>query len=90
MGTFAALIDGKAQELLGREAPSPLVMTAVGGHDAAVAGAEQRAGNALREMMAVDGVSLRDADEWCGDQISVRAATRLRRRAGDGHRDGQG
>jgi hypothetical protein len=55
------------------------VMTAVGERDAAVAEAEQRAGNALREMTTVEGVTLREAVEWCGDQIGVREATRLRR-----------
>lgn len=59
------------------------VMTAVGERDAAVAEAEQRAGNALREMTTGEGVTLREAVEWCGDQIGVREATRLRRLAGD-------
>ncbi|ABL79383.1 MULTISPECIES: hypothetical protein [unclassified Nocardioides] len=57
------------------------VMTAIGERDAAVAAAEQRAGNALREMTTVEGVTLREAVEWCGDQIGVREATRLRRLA---------
>jgi hypothetical protein len=55
------------------------VMTAVGERDAAVAEAEMRAGAALREMTTVEGVTLREAVEWCGDQIGVREATRLRR-----------
>jgi hypothetical protein len=55
------------------------VMTAIGERDAAVAAAEQRAGDALREMTTVEGVTLREAVEWCGDQIGVREATRLRR-----------
>jgi hypothetical protein len=59
------------------------VMTAIGERDAAVAAAEQRAGNALREMTTVEGVTLREAVEWCGDQIGVREATRLRRLADD-------
>ena len=57
------------------------VMTAIGERDAAVAAAEQRAGNALGEMTTVQGVTLREAVEWCGDQIGVREATRLRRLA---------
>lgn len=57
------------------------VMTAVGERNAAVAAAEQRAGAALREMTTVEGVTLREAVEWCGDQIGVREATRLRRLA---------
>jgi hypothetical protein len=64
------------------------VMTAVGERDAAVAKAEKRAGAALREMTTVEGVTLRAAVEWCGDQIGVREATRLRRLAENGHEDG--
>ena len=61
-----------------------LVMTAVGERDAAVAEAERRAGAALREMTRVEGVTLREAVEWCGDQIGVREATRLRRLSENG------
>jgi len=64
------------------------VMTAIGERDAAVAAAEQRAGNALREMTTVEGVTLREAVEWCGDQIGVREATRLRRLTDDDQDDG--
>jgi len=64
------------------------VMTAIGERDAAVAAAEQRAGNALREMTTVEGVTLREAVEWCGDQIGVREATRPRRLADDDQDDG--
>ena len=60
------------------------VMTAVGERDAAVAEAERRAGAALREMTRVEGVTQREAVEWCGDQIGVREATRLRRLAENG------
>jgi len=66
------------------------VMTAVGERDAAVAEAEERAGAALREMTKVEGVTLRSAVEWCGDQIGVREATRLRRLAENCHKDGHG
>jgi hypothetical protein len=55
------------------------VMTAVGERDAAVAEAEHRAGVALREMTAVEGLPLAEAVEWCGEEITVREATRLRR-----------
>jgi hypothetical protein len=61
------------------------VMTAIGERDAAVAAAEQRAGNALREMTTGEGVTLREAAEWCGGQIDVREATRLRRLAETNH-----
>lgn len=63
------------------------VMTAIGERDAAVAAAEQRAGSALREMTTVEGVTLREAVEWCGEQIGRREATRLRRLAEDDQDD---
>ena len=50
-------------------------MTAIGERDAAVAAAEQRAGNALREMRTVEAVTLREAVERCGDRIGVGEAT---------------
>lgn len=55
------------------------VLTAVGERDAAVANAERRAGAALAEMTAVEGLAMREAVDWCGEQINVREATRLRR-----------
>ena len=64
------------------------VMTALGERDAAVAKAEERAGAALCEMTKVEGVTLRAAVEWCGDQIGVREATRLRQLAENSHKDG--
>ena len=51
--------------------------------DPAVADTEQRAGAALRQMTEAEGLTLREAVEWCGEEISVREATRLRRLAGD-------
>ncbi|WP_082748090.1 hypothetical protein [Nocardioides jensenii] len=63
------------------------VMLAIGERDAAVTAAEQRAGNALREMTAIEGVTLREAAEWCGDQIGLREATRLRRLADQAQSD---
>ncbi len=57
------------------------VLTAVGERDAAVAETEQRAGEALLAMTAGEGLSLRDAVKWCGETLSVRDATRLRRLA---------
>jgi hypothetical protein len=57
------------------------VLVALAERDAAVADAERRAGVALRELTDVEGLSLREAVEWCGGQVSVREATRLRRQA---------
>lgn len=57
------------------------VMVAIGERDAAVAETEKRAGEALRELTEVEGLSLGEAVEWCGETITVREATRLRRLA---------
>ena len=55
------------------------VLVAVGERDQAVTGAEHRAGQALRQMTQDEGLTVREAVHRCGDQISVREATRLRR-----------
>ena len=55
------------------------VLTAVGERDAAVASVERRAGAALAEMTEVEGLTMREAVDWCGEQINVREANRLRR-----------
>lgn len=54
------------------------VLTAVGERDVAVASAERRAGAALAELTEVEGLTMREAVDWCGEQINVREATRLR------------
>ena len=55
------------------------VLVAIRERDAAVAEADRRAGKALREMTEDEGLSVREAVEWCGDEITTREATRLRR-----------
>jgi hypothetical protein len=60
------------------------VLTALGERDALVRDAERRAGQALRTMTDEEGLSLREAVEWCGSSVSVREITRLRRLDG-GH-----
>lgn len=45
--------------------------------DEAVAGAEGRAGEALRTMTKEEGLSVREALAWCGEPVSVREAARL-------------
>jgi hypothetical protein len=57
------------------------VLTAVEERDAAVANTEQRAGAALRQMTEAEGLTLSEAVEWCGETVTVREATRLRRLA---------
>lgn len=61
------------------EAMAVRVLVAVRERDAAVADAERRAGAALREMTASEGLTVREAAQWCGEQISSREATRLQR-----------
>ena len=59
------------------------VLVAIRERDSAVADAERRAGQAIREMTEDEGLSVREAVEWCGDEITTREATRLRRLAED-------
>ena len=60
------------------------VLIAVREREAAVADAERRAGTALREMTEDEGLSVREAVEWCGEEFTTREATRLRRLAENG------
>ena len=60
------------------------VLVAIRERDAAVVEADRRAGKSLREMTEDEGLSVREAIEWCGDEITSREATRLRRLAKDG------
>jgi len=55
------------------------VLVAIRERDGAVLEADRRAGKALREMTEDEGLSVREAVEWCGDEITTREATRLRR-----------
>jgi hypothetical protein len=59
------------------------VLTALGERDRAVRDAERRAGEALRAMTDDEGLSMREAVEWCGSGLTMREATRLRRRGLD-------
>ena len=54
----------------------------IGERDRAVKDAEMRA-EALRAMSVDEGLSVREAVEWCGTGITVREVSRLRRLAGD-------
>ena len=55
------------------------VLVAIRERDAAMVEADRRAGKALREMTEDEGLSVREAIEWCGGEITLREATRLRR-----------
>lgn len=60
------------------------VLVAVRERDAAVTEAEARAGAALRGLLEDEGLSVREAVEWCGDEVSSREVARLRRLAASG------
>lgn len=53
----------------------------------AVAEQERRAGEALRVMVEEEGLSLREAVGWCGDEVSVRTAARFKRLVSDRSND---
>ena len=58
--------------------------------DAWVAECEQRAGQALRDLIEVEGLTASEAVRWCAGQVSVAEASRLRRVAKDTVSDGVG
>jgi hypothetical protein len=57
------------------------VLIAVGERDGAVQDAVLRAGEALRAMTVDEGLSIREAADWCGGGVTVRDVSRLRRLA---------
>ena len=67
-----------------REALAVAVLTALGERDTLVRDVERRAGQELRTMTEDEGLSLREAVEWCGSgALTVREVTRLRQLAHD-------
>jgi hypothetical protein len=58
-----------------------IVLTALGERDALIQDAERRAGQALLAMTDDEGLSLSEAVAWCGDGLTRREMTRLRRLA---------
>jgi hypothetical protein len=80
----AALRKERADRERRREALAVAVLTALGERDALVRDAERRAGQALRTITEDEGLSLREAVEWCGSgALTVREVTRLRQLAHD-------
>ena len=55
------------------------VLTALSERDGAIRDTERRAGEALRTMTGDEGLSVRAAAEWCGNAVTMREVTRLRR-----------
>jgi hypothetical protein len=80
----AALRKERVDRERRREALAVAMLTALGERDALVRDAEQRAAQALRTMTEDEGLSLREAVEWCGSgALTVREVTRLRQLAHD-------
>jgi hypothetical protein len=61
------------------EALAVEVLTALGERDGAVRDAERRAGGALLAMTDDEGLSAREAANWCGSGVTVRGGDPLRR-----------
>jgi hypothetical protein len=59
------------------------VLVAFSERDAAIQSAERRAGLAFAVMTDREGLSLREIVEWCGGEITLRDATRMRRLVSD-------
>jgi len=55
------------------------VMVALAERDGFAASCELRAGAALRAMTEDEGLTLREAVTWCGDDLTKHEATQLRR-----------
>jgi hypothetical protein len=65
------------------EALAVVVLTALAERDAYVRDTEHRARQALRTMTEDEGLSVREAVNWCGSGITVREISRLLRRGGE-------
>ncbi|GAB7007160.1 hypothetical protein JCM18899A_46340 [Nocardioides sp. AN3] len=55
------------------------VIAALAERDQVVGEAEDRAGEALVQMTQVEGLSLREATQWCEGTVDLAEATRLRK-----------
>jgi len=73
--------QARAEKERRRNALAVSVVTALAERVALVLACEARAGAALRALTGAEGLTLREAVEWCGgeEQLSGREATRLRR-----------
>jgi hypothetical protein len=87
----AVLREERADRQRRLEGLAVAVLTALGERDALVRDAEQRTGQALRTMTKDEGLSPREAADWCGSGVTVREITRLLRLDGSyqGGRDGR-
>jgi hypothetical protein len=83
LGAQAARRKERADRERRLEGLAVAVLTALGERDGAVKDAEKRAGEALRAMSEDEGLSVREAVDWCGTAMTVREVTWLRRLARD-------
>jgi hypothetical protein len=65
-------VKERADRVRQLEALAVGVLTALGERDALVRNLERRTGQALRTMTDEEGLSLREAVEWCGTGVTVR------------------
>jgi hypothetical protein len=79
LGVQAARRDARAKREGRLDRLAIEVHVALMERDAAIAATERRVGEALRAMTGNEALSIRQAVEWCGGQLTVREATRLRR-----------
>lgn len=87
----ARMRSERAEQERRRSGLAVAVVTALAERDALVPACEKRAGEALVKLTSVQGLTLREAVRWCGEQVTLREVTRLRQVAGEvGHRGGQG
>ncbi len=78
----ARMRSERAEQERRRSGLAVAVVTALAERDALVQACEKRAGEALVKMTSAGGLTLREAVRWCGEQITLREATRLRQVAG--------
>ena len=71
----------RAEQERRRASLAVTVVTALAERDALVLACEARAATALRSLTEDEGLSLREAVQWCGgvEQLTVREAARLRK-----------
>ncbi len=79
----ARMRAGRAEQERRRGGLAVAVVTALAERDALVLACEKRAGEALVKLTSVQGLTLREAVRWCGEQVTLREATRLRQVAGE-------
>ena len=79
LGAQAVLRKERADRERRLEALAVAVLTALGERDALARDAELRAGQVLRTMIDDEGLSVREAVDWCGSGVTVREITRLLR-----------